>query len=76
MMHLPFKNARDLTVGVELELQIIDSETLNLATKAKELIRDISRCHYKTLIKPEVTQGMIELGSSVHQDPQKLIVGS
>lgn len=58
--------SKDLTIGLELELQIINPKTHNLEPKAKQFIRDIQNGTYKDLIKPEITQSMIEVNSSVH----------
>lgn len=72
MKVLPFKSSPISTLGVELELQIIDPLTYDLAEKAKDLIRIISTSPYKKIIKPEVTQSMIEINSSIHSSTKDL----
>lgn len=72
MKILPFKASSPVSIGVELELQIVDPITYNLASSAKDLIRNISEGTYQTRIKPEITQGMIEINSSVHTSPKEL----
>jgi carboxylate-amine ligase len=72
MKLLPFKASTLASIGVELEFQIIDPITCDLAARAKDLIRGIEESPYKDTIKPEITQGMIEINSSVHQSPQDM----
>lgn len=57
---------------MELELQIINPLTLYPASRAKDLIRYIQDSPFAAQIKPEITQGMIELNSSVHAKPRQL----
>ncbi len=63
MNTLPFKNSRNISIGMELELQLINPTNFDLATQAKELIRLISESKHKDSIKPEITQSMIEINS-------------
>jgi len=68
MRIVPFASSRPMTIGVELELQLINSHTYDLANRSQELLKDISKFALKDLIKPEITQSMIELNSSVHDN--------
>lgn len=72
MKNLPFKRSDKISIGIELEFQIIDPITYNLIPRAKDLIRNISSSSYQKWLKPEITQSMIELNSSVHHSPQKM----
>ena len=72
MPKLVFHRSSELTLGVELELQLINPQTQELISRAKELIRYIRDSDYRDLIKPEITQSMIELNSSIHTTPQSL----
>lgn len=63
---LPFKENQQLTMGVELELQLVDLQNFNLAMESKDLMRRLSEVSYTGEIKPEITQAMIEINSSVH----------
>jgi len=65
-------SSSDLTLGLELELQIINPITQDLEPKAKEFIRHIQHGAYKDLIKPEITQSMIELNSSIHTNVKEM----
>lgn len=73
LLILPFNHSQELSIGMELELQIIDPHTYDLAAKAKDLIRNIRYSHYKNQIKPEITQSMIEVNSLIHTTPQGIL---
>jgi glutamate---cysteine ligase / carboxylate-amine ligase len=64
---LEFKASPDLTMGVELELQILNSRDYNLARDAADLLSLLDKTPHPGAIKPEITESMIELNSSIHQ---------
>ncbi len=65
--------AIDLQLGLELELQLINTHNQDLSPAAKRIIRSIqNNKSYGDLIKPEITQSMIELNSSVHYKPHAI----
>lgn len=66
MKILPFKPSENVSVGVELEFQIINPKNYDLISRAKDFIRNIQMSEFSKFIKPEITQGMIEINSSVH----------
>src|SRR3990167_6789666 len=63
---LPFQKSESLSIGIELELQLVDLHNFNLVMEAKDFLRRLSRVLSTSTIKPEITQSMIELNSSVH----------
>jgi glutamate---cysteine ligase / carboxylate-amine ligase len=63
---LAFTQSTPLTMGVELELQLINVETQNLTTEADDLLRRMSKHAVAPNLKPEITQSMIEVNSTVH----------
>lgn len=65
MKILPFKSSSPASLGVELEFQIINPRSFALISRAKDLIRSIQESEYQTRIKPEITQSMIEINSSI-----------
>jgi len=73
MKRLVFHNSEDYTLGVELEYQIINPATYNLTSKAKELIRNVSNTSFQKFIKPEITQSMLEINTSIHTSPKTII---
>lgn len=72
MPNLVFHPSAELTLGLELELQIINPQTQGLVARAKDLIRNIHSSEYNEQIKPEITQSMIEVNSNIHTSPQSL----
>lgn len=72
MRNLPFKASHLVSLGIELEFQIIDPNTYAMASNAKDLIRAIRTSTLQEKIKPEITQSMIEINSSVHQSTKNL----
>lgn len=64
---LDFKPSPDLSVGVELELQILNSRDYNLARDAVDLLSLLDKTPHPGAIKPEITESMIELNSSIHK---------
>lgn len=74
MAILPFHPSElPCTVGVELELQLIDAHTWNLATEAGDLLRRVQDTRHPGEIKPEITQSMIEISTAVHTDHPGLL---
>jgi carboxylate-amine ligase len=63
---LEFTVSRPLSVGVELELQLIDRRTGDLTRAASDLIALVSRKPFPGDIKPEITESMLEVSTSVH----------
>lgn len=74
MKTLRFRPSTVVSLGLELEFQIIDPHTYDLSARAKDLIRSVVASAYqkKMKIKPEITQGMIEINSSIHHSLQEM----
>jgi carboxylate-amine ligase len=68
-----FKASAALTLGIELELQLVRPYDLDLARGAADLLRRLERKKLPGAVKPEITESMIELNSSVHGDCNRLI---
>lgn len=73
MRKMPFKKSSVGSIGIELELQLIDPGSWTLISRAKELIRNIKTGPHQIRIKPEITQSMIEINSSIHLSPQTML---
>lgn len=74
MTSLPvFHSAKTLTLGIELELQLVNLQNFNLAMEAQDFLRRLSEASHVGDVKPEITQSMIELNSSVHDDYHSLL---
>jgi glutamate---cysteine ligase / carboxylate-amine ligase len=64
---LEFQASNLLTVGVELELQLVDRRTGDLTRGASDLIALVSKKPFPGEIKPEITESMLEISTSVHR---------
>lgn len=69
----PFKENTSFTIGVELELQLVDLQNYNLAMEAKDFLRRVDEKAHPGKIIPEITQSMIELNSSIHDNYDSLL---
>src|SRR5882672_3618751 len=65
MGELAFTPWRPLTLGVELELQIVNMRDYNLTRGASDLLGALAKSGSPGDIKPEITESMIEMSSSV-----------
>ena len=63
-----FADSRALTLGVELELQIVNTHDYDLTHAADDLLRLVSRHKLPGDVKPEMTDSMIEISTGVCND--------
>jgi len=63
---LDFKTSQAYSLGVELELQILNSRDHNLARDAADLLELMEKTEHEGAIKPEITESMIEINTSIH----------
>lgn len=68
-MPLAFKRSQRLSIGTEIELQLVDLENYDLADKADLVVTDLDDNKH---IKHELTKSMVELNSSVHNNIKEL----
>ena len=69
---LDFSPSEALSLGVELELQIVSRLDADLTSGATEVLALIERCAHKGDFKPEITESMIEVSTAVHRDANEL----
>lgn len=62
----PFKAATALTMGVELELQLINPTDFDLTPSASDLLNLLGRKPFPGDVKPEITESMIEISTDIH----------
>jgi carboxylate-amine ligase len=62
-----FTPSEPLTLGVELELQLLSTHDFDLAPQAQDLLRETEKHRGAWDIKPEITRSMIEIGSSIQR---------
>ncbi|MBV8049319.1 MAG: glutamate--cysteine ligase [Paludibacterium sp.] len=65
---LEFTNSPPLTLGIELELMIVNRHDYNLTRGSDDLLSLLDRRNHGFDIKPEITQGMIETATGIHDN--------
>ena len=70
---MEFKSSPGLSIGVELELQILNSRDYNLARDAADLIGLLEKTPHPGAVKPEITESMVELNTSIHNSHETLV---
>ncbi|WP_233234355.1 YbdK family carboxylate-amine ligase [Bordetella sp. LUAb4] len=73
MEQIPFVPSAPNTLGIELELQLIDPRSFDLTAASDELLAQMANHPIADRVKPEITRSMIELNSSVHTHPLDLL---
>jgi carboxylate-amine ligase len=72
-MMLKFNGSKSFTLGIELEIQIIDRENKDLVGLSSDVLQQFKNETYRKNIKPEVTKSMLELNSSIHETPHAML---
>lgn len=62
MQNIEFKKSKDFTVGVELELQIIDPNSRDLVSKCSDILKELGK---NANIKHEFYESCIEINSDI-----------
>ncbi|MGH8700233.1 MAG: YbdK family carboxylate-amine ligase [Burkholderiales bacterium] len=70
---MAFKPSASFTMGVELELQILNSRDYNLARDAADLLELLGKTGHPGVVRPEITESMIEINSSIHATHESLV---
>jgi carboxylate-amine ligase len=70
---LDFQRSAALTMGVELELQLVERRSGDLTRAASDLIALVTRKPFPADIKPEITESMLEISTSVHTNYAPLL---
>ena len=65
-MPLDFKSSTPLSIGVELELMVLNTHDYNLVRGAPDLLARLEKVDLQGEVKPEITESMIEVNSSVN----------
>jgi len=63
-----FTQSRALTLGVELELQIVSTHDYDLTPAAADLLRVLGKHKLPGAVVPEITDSMIELSTGICED--------
>jgi carboxylate-amine ligase len=64
---MEFSQSKALTIGIELELQIINRRDCDLTRGADDLIRTLENAGHPGDVKPEITESMIEISTGIHE---------
>ncbi|MBX3606856.1 MAG: glutamate--cysteine ligase [Piscinibacter sp.] len=68
-----FTPSQALTLGVELELQLVSTHDFDLAPQAEDLLRVLKNHSGDWDVKPEITRSMIEIGTSIQRQHGSLV---
>ena len=68
-----FKSSASLTMGVELELQLVNTYDFDLSSTADDLLELLGRQPFPGVVTPEMTQSMIEVATGIHTDHAELL---
>jgi glutamate---cysteine ligase / carboxylate-amine ligase len=61
----PFKASAALTLGVELELQLVNTHDYDLTPAAPDILRLIAKAKLPGCVVPEITASMIEMSTGI-----------
>lgn len=68
-----FKAGTSLTMGVELELQLVNPTDFDLTPAAGDMLDLLARKPFPGDVKPEITESMIEVSTDVHTRHDELL---
>jgi carboxylate-amine ligase len=68
-----FATSDSLTMGVELELQLVSLSDFDLVPASPDMLELLARAPFPGNVTPEITQSMIEINSSVHTGHEGLL---
>ncbi|MGH8691059.1 MAG: YbdK family carboxylate-amine ligase [Burkholderiales bacterium] len=71
---LEFKNSAPLTMGVELELQLVNRRDCDLTRAASDLLAQVAKRPHPGEIKPEITESMIEVSTGIQSRHSALLL--
>lgn len=61
-----FATSNSLSLGVELEMQLVSLSDFDLTAASPDMLELIERHHFPGNITPEITESMIEISTSIH----------
>jgi carboxylate-amine ligase len=72
-MPLEFAASEPLSLGVELELMVLNTHDYNLVRGAPDLLARLEKVDLDGEVKPEITESMIEVNSAVNASYSQLL---
>ncbi|MEN9772843.1 MAG: hypothetical protein RJA58_1486, partial [Pseudomonadota bacterium] len=70
---LEFGQSAPLTLGIELELQLVNRRDFNLTRASSDLLERLRQRPHGFDIKPEITESMIEIATGIHHDTESAL---
>lgn len=68
-----FKAGSSLTMGVELELQLLNPSDFDLSAASSDMLFLLAQSPFPGDVKPEITESMIEIATDVHTRYDELL---
>lgn len=68
-----FKTSRSLSLGVELELQLVSLSDFDLVAASPDMLELLGRKSFPGTVTPEITESMIEIATDVHTEHADLL---
>ncbi len=68
-----FKTSTPLTLGVELELQLVSLSDFDLTAASPDMLHLLKRASFPGNVTPEVTESMIEINTDIHANHAELL---
>ena len=69
----PFRQSAALTMGVELELQLVNTHDYDLAPYSDEMLRLMAHHQLPGSVVPEMTSSMIEISTGVCESTSQIL---
>ncbi|HWI11609.1 MAG TPA: YbdK family carboxylate-amine ligase [Burkholderiaceae bacterium] len=69
----PFGPSQALSLGVELELQLVNTVDFDLTSSSNDLLHLLSRKPFPGTVTPEMTQSMIEIATGIQHEHAPLL---
>jgi len=69
----PFGKSSSLSLGVELELQLVNTVDYDLTSASNDLLELLSRKPFPGTVTPEMTQSMIEIATGIQTEHAPLL---
>ena len=69
----PFGQSQALSLGVELELQLVNTVDFDLTSSSNDLLELLSRKPFPGTVTPEMTQSMIEIATGIQHEHAPLL---
>jgi carboxylate-amine ligase len=69
----PFKLSESLTLGVELELQLVSLSDFDLVEASPDMLELLGRNRFPGTVVPEITESMIEVATDIQREHRGLL---